>query len=362
MRLAVFSTVPYEPFVDKKKRSGQFTVDRIKNSRAALLRWHKVHGRHELAWRRQHDPYAVLVSEFMLQQTTVATVEPRFTTWMRIFPSIADLAAASEQEVLAAWQGLGYYSRARRLHRAAQLIVERHEGSVPEKEEALLKLPGIGTYTAAAIMAFAHDKSAVVLDTNIIRVLSRWSNLTTPIDTASGKKALINTATSFFPATGCRSVASALMDLGASICTTGIPQCSACPLENNCLAGTPETLPIKSPRALVTKVTEFRAWHSEGESLFLQQSQGPRWRGLWILPELGDIKTTGRMLAQITYPITRYRVTMKIFRLRGTPPAGLRSFKAEELDSLPIPSPHRSAIMRTRRAIAAKRVPSHNCR
>ena len=291
----------------------------------------------------------------MLQQTTVATVTPRFAEWMRRFPDLNSLAAASEQQVLAAWEGLGYYSRARRLHSMARTLTTRHGGGIPESERELLALPGVGPYTAAAIRAFAHDKRAVVLDTNIIRVLSRWDNVSEPIDTAAGKKAVAAIAGRFFPDTGCRDTASALMDLGALICTPNKPDCPACPLAATCRAKNPETLPKKSPRAVTLRRTEHRAWLLRGGKLFLEQSTGARWRGLWILPELGRRTPGGPSLAEITYPITRYRVTMKLYPVSGTPPMGLCGFTPEELATLPIPSPHR-------RAIAAAAQPGHTPR
>lgn len=290
----------------------------------------------------------------MLQQTTVATVTPRFSEWMRRFPRLRDLAGATEQEVLSAWEGLGYYSRARRLHAAAKTIVEKHEGIIPNSEKQLLDLPGIGAYTAAAILAFAHDKPAVVLDTNIIRVLARWGNLTAPIDTASGKKLLGGLASAFFPGKGCRAIASALMDLGATLCKSGKPECGACPLQKSCGAVAPEKLPKKSPRRVTTRLTEHRAWIQRGEKLHLEQSAGPRWRGLWILPELGAGKPSGREITAIAYPITRYRVRMKVFPVKGAIPKGLQGFTPQEIQGLPIPSPHRKAIRKAFRAIAGK--------
>ena len=337
--------VPYEAFMDKQKSpSIDGRKSRFVNARGALMRWHEYHGRHDLPWRAMGSPYAVLVSEFMLQQTTVATVTPRFHDWMQRFPTLGKLAAASEQEVLSAWEGLGYYSRARRLHAAAQSIVAHHRGEVPVTEPDLLALPGIGAYTVAAIRAFAHDEPAVVLDTNIIRVLARWGNMIQPIDTARGRTALQEIAATFFPKSGCRAVASALMDLGATICTAGTPECDRCPLQITCEAANPEKLPKKAPRAVTTKLTEHRAWFWKSGRLYLEQSQGPRWRGLWILPELGDLKPAGRALAEITYPITRYRVMMKIYPVRERLPTNPQGFTPEELESLPIPTPHRKAI------------------
>jgi A/G-specific adenine glycosylase len=351
--LAVFTKVPYEAFVDKQKSpSIKARNARIPVARKALLRWHADHGRHGLPWRRNHDPYGVLVSEFMLQQTTVTTVTPRFQDWMKRFPTIGKLATASEQEVLSAWEGLGYYSRARRLHGAAQVIVRDHGGIFPIAEADLLALPGIGEYTAAAIRAFAHDAPAVVLDTNILRVLARWGNITAPIDTAPGKELLRNLAASFFPKTGCRAVASALMDLGALICTPGKPECAVCPLQKTCSATSPEKLPKKSPRPVTTKLTEHRAWIHLGGKLHLEQSEGPRWEGLWILPELGTAQPSGPRIAEITYPITRYQVTMKLFPVKERLSERWISFSPGEIEGLPMPTPHRKAVEKAFRAIA----------
>lgn len=337
--------------MDKKKQRNH-DPRRIRKALTELLAWHVDYGRHGLPWRRDHDPYVVLVSEFMLQQTTVATVTPRFAAWMRLFPTIDNLAAASEQDILSAWEGLGYYSRARRLHAAAKAIVERHQGAIPSAQDELLALPGIGSYTAAAIRAFAHNEDAVVLDTNIIRVLARWGNLTVPIDTAAGKLAIGDLAGAFYPKTGCRSIASALMDLGAMICRAGEPACETCPLSNSCAAEKPKLLPVKSPRKVTTKITEHRAWCFRGGKLSLEQSHGPRWNGLWILPELGDEKPSGRAVTELTYPITRYRVKMKVYPSKAQTRKGLRSFTRNEIAGLPVPTPHRKAIEAAFRAVA----------
>lgn len=348
--------------MDKKKRARRITADRVRKACTDLLHWHAVHGRHGLPWRRGNDPYAVLVSEFMLQQTTVGAVQPRFEFWMRRFPTFADLAEAPEQDVLGAWEGLGYYSRARRLHQSARAIVTRHGGILPDDEAVLRSLPGIGAYTAAALLAFAHDKPAVVLDTNITRVLSRWSDLAEAVDTAAGRTILRKTASSFFDTAGGRDLASALMDLGATLCISGHPRCSLCPLWKTCRATSPEKLPVKAPRPVVTKRTEFRGWCEAGGSVLLRQSPGPRWKGLWILPEIVGETTAGRPLAEIIYPITRFRVTMKVYRIRGRYPPGLQPFTAEELSALPMPTPHRKVVLKIISAIAAGTLPGHNRR
>jgi A/G-specific adenine glycosylase len=263
---------------------------------------------------------------------------------MSRFPTVDALAVAGDQEVLSAWQGLGYYSRARRLHAAARRIIDKHQGDIPEAESDLLALPGVGVYTAAAVRAFAHDHSAEVLDTNIIRVLARWSNMSQSIDTANGRKALALSARAFFPKSGCRDIASALMDLGAMVCKTGVPACNACPLQKTCLAVDPSKIPSKAPRPVTTKRIEHRGWFLKKGLLYLEQSSGPLWPGLWILPKLGNLRPSGRAIVTITYPITRYRVSMRVFPSQGKIPQGLRGFALKEVADLPVPSPHRRAI------------------
>ncbi len=348
--------MPYERFVDKEKRKDKkgavAPTSRRRVPRRELLEWYTIHGRHDLPWRKTHDPYAVLVSEFMLQQTTVAAVKHRFYSWMRRFPTLSSLASASEESVLNEWQGLGYYSRARRLHDAAQVIMDRHGGMIPSNLEALLELPGIGEYTAAAILAFSYDLPAVVLDTNISRVVARWNNLRLPIESRKGKSALKQLAGNFFGHRESRTFTSALMDLGAMICVSGVPHCKECPMKTTCQVESPETLPKKFPKVVTTKRTEHRAWIFHDDKLFLELSKGPLWRGLWILPEVGVVPSS-RCIAQLTYPITHYRVLMKVHPVTGIPGALLRGFTPSEINSIAIPSPHR-------RAIAAAGITSHS--
>lgn len=219
----------------------------------SLLAWFNEQGRHDLPWRQTFSPYEVLVSEFMLQQTTVATITPRFVAWMKLFPTLSALAVAQESEVLSAWQGLGYYARARRLHAVAQLLVREHGGKIPKKLETLLALPGVGPYTAKALLAFAFDQPVEVLDTNIIRVIARLNNLTTPIDTKEGRGLLEQEAQSMLPNKHGRTFASALMDLGSLVCTATDPKCSECPLEELCTAKEPSRLPQKKTTSHIKK-------------------------------------------------------------------------------------------------------------
>jgi A/G-specific adenine glycosylase len=309
-----------------------------------LLTWFRKHGRHDLPWRQSPTPYDVLISEFMLQQTTVTTIIPRFQEWMKRFPNLKALAAASEAEVLAAWQGLGYYARARRLHQVAQAIMTHHQGKIPQDLPTLLQLPGIGPYTAAALLAFAFDQPVPVLDTNIIRVIARLHNITEPIDSKKGKEQIAEAAHQMLPKKRGSAFASALMDLGSTICTASNPQCDICPLSSRCLTEDPATLPRKKPKPSITQKKENRLFYQRSNRLYLEHSAGPRWKGLWILPLATEALSHKNYLASITYPITRYRVTMKLYRGIGAPPKNLHPFSKKELTTLAIPSPHRRAL------------------
>ena len=217
-----------------------------------VLAWYDRH-RRSLPWRAPAgavaDPYRVWLSEIMLQQTTVAAVGPYFEAFAGRWPTVADLAAAELDEVLRLWAGLGYYARARNLHRCARMVVEDHGGVFPGTEEELRRLPGIGLYTAAAIVAIAFDSRATPVDANVERIMARLFAVDTPLPRA--RTALRAHAAALTPDARCGDHAQALMDLGATVCTPRGPRCGACPLEDRCLArrhGLAEQLPNRAPR------------------------------------------------------------------------------------------------------------------
>ena len=294
-----------------------------------------------------------MVSEFMLQQTQVATVIPFYERWLARFPDFATLAAATEADVLGVWQGLGYYARARNLHAAAKEIVAEHRGALPPDPAVIAKLPGIGRYTAGAIASFAFDLPVAAIDANIARVLARLLDLHEPIDGKTGAAILWQAAEALLPEKGGRLHTSALMELGALICKPDKPQCLLCPVREPCRASDPELLPIKKARTKTIAMREDCAWIVKGRHLLLEQQTGPRWRGLWKLPALPDPSTIGNRqvpvpepLTFLTYPFTHHRVSLSVFdfpaprRLEGTQ----QWFLLAELSHVALAAPHRRAI------------------
>jgi len=310
-----------------------------------LRAWFRRHGR-DLPWRRTRDPYAILVSEMMLQQTTVAAVIPYFERWMKRFPLVRELAVADESEVLALWQGLGYYRRARNLHAAAKKIAEGSK-TFPRDYEGLRALPGIGDYTAQAVRAFAYDEAVPVLDANVIRVVARLFDIRTPVDTAKGLAKVRSKMEELLPAKGGHEFVSALMELGALVCRAGRPDCLLCPVKKFCAAKSPERLPTKAPKAPIKERSEHAAWVSDGATILLQQSTARRWVGLWRLPPL-EAEPQGGPVAELKYSIVRERVTLRVHRVPArslTASAEPReAFSFSDLERIAIPSPHRRAI------------------
>lgn len=215
-----------------------------------LLDWYRSNKR-TLPWRGHPDPYAVWVSEIMLQQTRVEAVVPYFERWMHLFPTVCALAEATEQDVLNAWEGLGYYSRARNLHKAAKVVTGQFNGEIPRDLNALANLPGIGRYTLGAIASIAFDMNVPALDGNIKRVYSRLFDITEPVDSPKGDKLLWEMAETHLPKHDAGDYNQALMDLGATICIPKHPRCLICPVMEFCKArehATQDKRPVKLPK------------------------------------------------------------------------------------------------------------------
>lgn len=266
-----------------------------------LLSWYKKHGRHDMPWRKTKDSYAVLLSEFMLQQTTVATVRPYYDRFLKRFPTVKDLAEGELNEVLALWSGLGYYARARNLWSAAKSIYEDHDGKIPSDVEDLEKLPGIGPYTAGAIAAFAFNKPAAVLDGNIIRVLMRLLAIEDDPKLRAVQIVLKKIAydlaktpkpvTTSIPGRGqscSRDINLALMDLGSTVCLPQNPLCPTCPVSEFCLArqaGRQNEIPIKGETPDRPKIRRlFAVMRHQKKFLMGRRPPEGLFGGLWEFP------------------------------------------------------------------------------
>lgn len=302
-----------------------------------LLRWFR-ECRRELPWRRDLDPYAIWVSEMMLQQTQVATVIPYFELWMARFPTVRALAAASEDEVLHAWQGLGYYSRARNLLRGAREVMERFGGRVPSRLEDLLSLPGVGPYTAGAIASIAFNVPAPIVDGNVIRVLCRLFAFHGDPKKAPLRTRLWELAEWLIPAGDAREFNPAMMELGATVCTPVNPRCEVCPVRGVCEArrlGIQERLPEIAARPAVTPVHMVAGlvWRGGRVLIAKRREDESRWAGMWQFPnaevrtdeETGEAVrravrettgievTPGPRAALVRHSVTRYRISLEAF-------------------------------------------------
>ncbi len=269
-----------------------FNMNKNNTFSKKLLSWYSLHGRHDLPWQQNRSLYRVWISEIMLQQTQVATVIPYFERFMTRFADIQSLADASQDEVLHLWTGLGYYARARNLHKAAQIIRDEHKVQFPEEFDAVLALPGIGPSTAGAILAQALGQRHVILDGNVKRVLTRLY----AIEGWSGKKDVENKlwelAESLTPDQKLTDYTQAIMDLGATACARK-PNCSACPVINLCAAHQQNDVSLyptpKKRKTLPVKATQMLILQNEaGDVLLQQRPPSGIWGGLWSLPEYSD--------------------------------------------------------------------------
>jgi A/G-specific adenine glycosylase len=301
-----------------------------------LLKWYARQGR-KLPWRGSQDPYAVWVSEIMLQQTRVEAVIPYFMRWMDRFPGISELAAASEQDVLASWEGLGYYSRARNIHKAAIIAKEQYESALPHDLATLRKLPGIGRYTASAIASMAIGLDVPTLDANIRRVLARVFNVTEPADVPAGEDILWKLAEKHLPKCSAGDYNQALMDLGAMLCLPKKPRCLICPLQGMCQArrlGNQEQLPVLKPKAEIPHHTVTAAVvRRDGKVLLAKRPSKGLLGGMWEFPggklekdetlhtcltreireELGAGIRVGEPFGIYQHAYTHFRITLHAF-------------------------------------------------
>jgi A/G-specific adenine glycosylase len=332
-----------------------------------VVRWQRQHGRHGLPWQGTRDPYRVWLSEVMLQQTQVTTVLGYYDRFLHRFPTVAALAAAPLDEVLALWSGLGYYSRARNLHRCAVAVIEDHAGVFPSDSEALQTLPGIGRSTAAAIAAFCYGERVAILDGNVKRVLARALGFEGDLSLSREHGRLWEQAQALLPRRGIESYTQGLMDLGATVCTIRRPACERCPLAGDCVAlasGEPQRYPIKTRRlkrsqrdnALLLLEHRRRFW-------LVQRPASGVWGGLWSLPEFPSVTAlqeccadwpgNGAWLQTVQHALTHFDWALHPLHWRwphgSTPqlevlPAGRWATRDEAL-ALGLPAPVRRLLL-----------------
>lgn len=302
-----------------------------------LLTWYAVHAR-QLPWRGHADPYAIWISEIMLQQTRVETVIPYFERWMQLFPTVASLAAADLQAVLVAWEGLGYYSRGRNLHKAAQMIVKEFGGEIPRIVGELRRLPGVGRYTAAAVASMAFDRDEAALDGNIRRVLSRVFNVDIPARSPEGERRLWELASGHLPSGQAGDYNQAWMDLGSAVCTPRDPDCVHCPLADVCQAralGVQNERPVLAAKTPIPHYTVTAAVvERDGQVLIARRPENGLLGGLWEFPggklhageslpdglrreiceELGAEIAVGEPFGVYRHAFTHFRITLHAFK------------------------------------------------
>ena len=294
-----------------------------------LIIWQRQHGRHGLPWVGSRDPYRVWLSEIMLQQTQVSTVLGYYDRFLLRFPDVAALAVAHQDDVLALWSGLGYYSRARNLHRCAQVVVAAHGGRFPSDSITLATLPGIGRSTAAAIAAFCFGERCAILDGNVKRVLTRALGFDGDLAETRQEKALWLKAEALLPAPsvpgGIEAYTQGLMDLGASLCSRRRPACDACPLAARCVAhaqGRQEAYPVKTRKLKRGQREHALLWLADADRVWLvQRPQTGVWAGLWTLPEFSsddalwaqaaDWPGEGRPLPLVQHALTHFDWTLR---------------------------------------------------
>jgi A/G-specific adenine glycosylase len=335
---------------------------------AVLLAWFDRHGRHDLPWQHPRDAYRVWLSEIMLQQTQVVTVIPYFQRFVTQLPTLRALAAAEEDSVLALWSGLGYYRRARFLHRAAQVCVEQHGGELPRDFEALAALPGIGRSTAGAILAQAHGLRFPILDGNVKRVLTRYHGISGHPSEREVEKQLWRHADAHTPAERTADYTQAIMDLGATVCVRTRPLCAVCPMQKTCVAhrdNLTAQLPTAKPsKAIPTRSTTMLILRdNQGRVLLQRRGEQGVWSGLWSLPEADGTDGAwreaqrhariddARPLTPFVHVFSHYRLEVQPLLFDGATAAGviadnsqLRWCAPSELPALGLPAPVRALL------------------
>ena len=334
-----------------------------------LLAWFDRHGRHDLPWQHPRTPYRVWLSEVMLQQTQVATVIPYFERFLRAFPDLPTLADAPSDAVMAQWAGLGYYSRARNLHAAARLCVQRHGGDLPRDLEALMALPGIGRSTAGAILTQAWGDRVPIRDGNVKRVLARYHGIEGWPGSPAVEKVMWALAASHLPQARLADYTQAQMDFGATLCTRANPACVLCPLQHGCAAlasGRTASLPTARPGKTLPERSAVVLWAEDAQGRILLARRPPTgvWATLWSLPQADDEDQAqawsarhlagawdAETLPEVPHAFSHYRLRLQPRRLREVAPRAavgdnpdLRWVARDELHAFALPAPIRKLI------------------
>jgi A/G-specific adenine glycosylase len=337
-----------------------------------LIAWQRTHGRHDLPWQSA-DAYRVWLSEIMLQQTQVTTVIPYYQRFTAAFPTIAVLAAATEEQVLSHWSGLGYYARGRNLHRAARIIAEKYHGDFPRQFEDIVELPGIGRSTAAAICALAYHERRAILDGNVKRVLARYCGIAGWAGDKKVEAQLWQQAEALLPQRDVAAYIQAQMDLGATLCTRSKPKCRACPVSCDCVAfqtGRVNELPTPRPRKAVPERHTTFLLLMHGNDILLEKRPGSGiWGGLWCPPQFDDEAAAkdwfvrngmnasdGVRLATFTHTFTHFKLHITPLKIQiarkpqRVQQTGCVWLDADEALGAAIPTPVRSLLKQVRRA------------
>lgn len=345
---------------------------------AQLIAWQREHGRHTLPWQGTRDAYKIWLSEIMLQQTQVTTVIPYFLRFLAQFPDVHALAAAPSDAVMALWSGLGYYARARNLHRCAQDVFKHYEGIFPTDPAVLVQLPGIGRSTAAAIAAFSSGKRVAILDGNVKRIFCRIFGISGVPSTKSVENTLWELAEKLLPETDIEPYTQGLMDLGATLCKRTHPQCEQCPFEKSCIALATDNvanLPTrKQKKNIPLKQATMLTLVQDGRILLEKRPAKGIWGGLWSLPELDTTNSSGDVahliyeagssygtiqrcapLSDFVHVFTHFRLAISPWRI-DLKTAGNKTLREEtgalvwlplsEIDDAPLPSPIRQLLRR----------------
>jgi A/G-specific adenine glycosylase len=316
-----------------------------------VINWYELHGRHDLQWRKAITPYRIWISEIMLQQTQVVTVEPYFKRFIKKYPTLKSIKNASEDEILTLWSGLGFYKRARNIFQTKEIIHSEHKGRFPKTFEEIIKLPGIGKSTAGAIMSIAHKIPTPILDGNVKRILKRYFSDDKNI---FNEKELWNLSSSVSIATNSNFYTQGIMDIGATLCTPQNPECSRCPLSANCNSAFLKTETIKSKKIIDLKTIkmELSLFEADQEILLRKIEDQEIWRGLWSLPYTNEYSSKIRSYKiekikhRLSHRILEININLKKVTKKFIPKNNFQYqwVKVNDVENIALPKPIKKII------------------